>query len=72
MKSLRRVSAPSFGPTSQATPRLSEGPGPGDGYIDADDPEGKEWAASTGRAAAQNLVGVARALAAEPLPAPPD
>ena len=56
----------------QAWTYWNKGPGPGDGYIDADDPEGKEWAASTGRAAAQNLVSVARALAAEPMPAPPE
>lgn len=57
---------------AQAWTYWNKGPGPGDGYLDADDPEGKEWAASTGRAAAQNLVSVARALAAEPMPAPPE
>ena len=49
----------------------NKGPGPGDDYLDADDDDGKQWAASTGRAAAQNLVGVARALADRPLTAPP-
>ncbi len=55
----------------QAWTYWNKGPGPGDGYLEADDEEGKEWAASTGRAAAQNLVAVAKALAAEPIPPPP-
>jgi multimeric flavodoxin WrbA len=45
------------------------GPGPGPDYLDDD--KGHEWAASTGKAMAANLVGVAEALAASPLPAPP-
>jgi multimeric flavodoxin WrbA len=45
----------------------NRGPGPGDDYLDTD--EGNEWAESTGRAAAANLVAVARALEARPIPA---
>jgi len=47
----------------------NKGPGPGDSYLASE--EGKDWSHSTGRAAAQNLVGVARALAANPLGPPP-
>jgi multimeric flavodoxin WrbA len=45
------------------------GPGPGPSYLDTD--HAKDWSKSTGEAAAQNLVAVARALAANPIPAPP-
>jgi multimeric flavodoxin WrbA len=45
------------------------GPGPGPDYLDDD--KGHDWAASTGKAMAANLFGVATALAAHPLPAPP-
>ncbi|MDQ0585388.1 flavodoxin family protein [Streptomyces rishiriensis] len=45
------------------------GPGPGPDYLDDD--RGHDWAASTGRAMASNLVHAARALNAMPLPAPP-
>ncbi|MGW0608823.1 flavodoxin family protein [Streptomyces sp. NPDC002640] len=45
------------------------GPGPGPDYLDEE--RGHEWAHSTGRAMAANLYGVARALAANPLGAPP-
>ncbi|MFA0839595.1 MULTISPECIES: flavodoxin family protein [Streptomyces] len=45
------------------------GPGPGPDYLDDD--RGHDWAASTGRAMASNLVHAARALGAMPLPAPP-
>jgi multimeric flavodoxin WrbA len=45
----------------------NRGPGPGDSYLDTD--EGKDWSESTGRAAAANLVAVARALEARPIPA---
>ncbi|MYR43360.1 flavodoxin family protein [Streptomyces sp. SID5910] len=45
------------------------GPGPGPDYLD--DERGHDWATSTGRAMASNLVHAARALAASPLPAPP-
>ncbi|GGQ98603.1 flavodoxin family protein [Streptomyces asoensis] len=45
------------------------GPGPGADYLD--DRRGHDWAASTGRAMASNLVHAARALNAMPLPAPP-
>jgi multimeric flavodoxin WrbA len=53
----------------QAWTYWNRGPGPGDDYLDSD--AGKEWSHSTGRAAAQNLVAVARALAANPMSAPP-
>ncbi|MFF7531712.1 flavodoxin family protein [Streptomyces bobili] len=45
------------------------GPGPGPDYLD--DERGREWSHRTGRAMAANLAGVARALAARPLGAPP-
>ncbi|MEU0786939.1 flavodoxin family protein [Streptomyces sp. NPDC006173] len=45
------------------------GPGPGPNYLDED--RGHDWAASTGRAMASNLIHAARALAENPLPAPP-
>ena len=45
------------------------GPGPGPDYLDDD--KGHDWAASTGKAMAANLFGVATALAAHPLAAPP-
>ncbi|MFF9188833.1 flavodoxin family protein [Streptomyces rochei] len=45
------------------------GPGPGPDYLDDD--RGHDWAASTGRAMASNLIHAARALSAMPLPAPP-
>jgi multimeric flavodoxin WrbA len=45
------------------------GPGPGPDYLD--DENGHDWAASTGKAMAANLVGVAEALAAKPLSPPP-
>ncbi|MFI5967383.1 flavodoxin family protein [Streptomyces asoensis] len=45
------------------------GPGPGPDYLD--DRRGHDWAASTGRVMASNLVHAARALNAMPLPAPP-
>lgn len=44
----------------------NRGPGPGPSYGDTD--EGHDWAASTARLAAGNLVAVARALAATPIP----
>ena len=53
----------------QAFTYWNKGPGPGDEYLDTD--EGHDWSAKTARAAAQNLVGVARALTSEPLGAPP-
>jgi multimeric flavodoxin WrbA len=46
----------------------NRGPGPGDDYLDSD--EGKDWSHSTGRAAAGNLVAVARALAGKPMGPP--
>ncbi|MBZ6227161.1 flavodoxin family protein [Streptomyces olivaceus] len=45
------------------------GPGPGPDFLD--DERGHDWALSTGRAMASNLVHAARALDAIPLPAPP-
>ena len=47
----------------------NRGPGPGDDYLDAT--QGHPWSKSTGEAAASNLVAAARALAANPIPAPP-
>lgn len=44
----------------------NKGPGPGPSYSDTD--EGHEWSASTAQLAAGNLVAVARALAANPIP----
>ena len=52
----------------QAWTYWNRGPGPGDDYLDSD--AGKEWAHSTGRSAASNLLAAARALAANPIPAP--
>lgn len=52
----------------QAWTYWNQGPGPGPEYADTD--HGHDWSASTGRAMAGNLVAVARALAAHPIPAP--
>ncbi|VTR77949.1 flavodoxin family protein [Cellulomonas hominis] len=52
----------------QAWTYWNRGPGPGPSYSETD--EGHEWSHATGRAMAQNLVGVARALAAVPLGPP--
>ncbi len=48
----------------------NHGPGPGPSYTETE--EGHDWSASTGRAMAQNLALVARALAERPLEPPPD
>jgi multimeric flavodoxin WrbA len=53
----------------QAWTYWNKGPGPGEDYSETD--EGHEWSHSTGRAAAANLLGVARALESKPIPAPP-
>ena len=53
----------------QAWTYWNRGPGPGPSYTDTD--EGHDWAASTGKAMASNLVAVAKALEANPVPAPP-
>jgi multimeric flavodoxin WrbA len=53
----------------QAWTYWNRGPGPGDDYLDNE--EGHEWSHSTGEAAAANLHAAARALAANPIPAPP-
>jgi multimeric flavodoxin WrbA len=53
----------------QAWTYWNKGPGPGEDYSETE--EGHEWSHSTGRAAAANLLAVARALEAEPIPAPP-
>ncbi len=55
----------------QAWTYWNKGPGPGDSYLDSDDEEGKEWSHTTGKAAAQNLFTVARALEAGAMQAPP-
>jgi multimeric flavodoxin WrbA len=52
----------------QAWTYWNKGPGPGPSYTETD--EGHDWSASTGQAAAGNLVAVARALQATPMPAP--
>ena len=53
----------------QAWTYWNKGPGPGDEvYLTADD---TEWTDRTGRTAAQNILAVARALRASPIPAPP-
>jgi multimeric flavodoxin WrbA len=52
----------------QAWTYWNKGPGPGPSYTETD--EGHEWSASTGEAAAGNLVAVARALQATPMPPP--
>lgn len=51
----------------QAWTYWNRGPGPGTSYLQTD--EGHEWSESTGRAMANNLVAVARALQANPIPA---
>jgi multimeric flavodoxin WrbA len=48
----------------------NKGPGPGPSYDETG--HGHDWSAKTGRAMASNLVAVAKALAANPVPAPPD
>jgi multimeric flavodoxin WrbA len=53
----------------QAWTYWNKGPGPGEDYSETE--EGHEWSHSTGRAAAANLVAVARALEGKPIPAPP-
>jgi multimeric flavodoxin WrbA len=53
----------------QAWTYWNKGPGPGPSYLETD--EGHEWSRTTGLAAAQNLVSAARALQAQPIPAPP-
>lgn len=53
----------------QAWTYWNQGPGPGPSYLEAE--QGRDWSASTGRAMASNLVAVAKALAANPVPAPP-
>jgi multimeric flavodoxin WrbA len=54
----------------QAWTYWNRGPGPGDSYLDAGEDQGKDWSHSTGRAAAGNLVAVARALAERPMGPP--
>lgn len=53
----------------QAWTYWNKGPGPGEDYSETE--EGREWSHSTGRAAAANLLAAARALEANPIPAPP-
>ncbi|MFD8373505.1 hypothetical protein ACFV2Z_22465 [Streptomyces sp. NPDC059688] len=55
--------------SGQAWTYWHPGPGPSPDYLDNN--RGHDWAASTGRAMASNLVHAARALNAMPLPAPP-
>jgi len=51
----------------QAWTYWNRGPGPGVDYLDTD--QGHDWAETTGRTAAHNLVAVARALSERPIPA---
>jgi multimeric flavodoxin WrbA len=53
----------------QAWTYWNKGPGPGKDYLEMT--EGHPWSESTGRAAASNLLAAARALEANPIPAPP-
>jgi multimeric flavodoxin WrbA len=53
----------------QAWTYWNKGPGPGPSYNETG--EGHDWSAKTGRAMASNLVAVAKALAATPVPVPP-
>jgi multimeric flavodoxin WrbA len=52
----------------QAWTYWNMGPGPGPSYLDTDHKH--DWSKTTGETAAQNLLAAARALAAQPLPAP--
>jgi multimeric flavodoxin WrbA len=52
----------------QAWTYWNRGPGPGEDY--SENSEGHEWSHETGKTAAANLVAAARALAANPIPAP--
>jgi len=52
----------------QAWTYWNKGPGPGEDYSETE--EGHEWSHSTGRTAAANLLAAARALSANPIPAP--
>jgi multimeric flavodoxin WrbA len=54
----------------QAWTYWNRGPGPGPSYAETD--EGHEWSHRTGEAMAANLVAVAGALAANPIPVPPN
>ncbi|MCE3265837.1 MAG: hypothetical protein K0S15_546 [Solirubrobacterales bacterium] len=53
----------------QAWTYWNKGPGPGEDFLN--DEEGHDWSASTAKAAASNLLAVARALQANPVPPPP-
>lgn len=53
---------------AQAWTYWNMGPGPGPDYTETD--HGHEWSAMTGRNAARNLIAVAKALSANPLPVP--
>jgi multimeric flavodoxin WrbA len=53
----------------QAWTYWNKGPGPGDDYLD--DEDGHDWSATTGKAAASNLLAVAKALTENPVPPPP-
>ncbi len=53
----------------QAFTYWNKGPGPGDDYLDTK--HGHPYSETTGKAAASNILAVAKALAANPVPAPP-
>ncbi|MDQ3435644.1 MAG: flavodoxin family protein [Actinomycetota bacterium] len=56
----------------QAWTYWNKGPGPGPSYLESEGDDGKDWSHETGRAAASNLVAVATALRARPIPPPPE
>ena len=53
----------------QAFTYWNKGPGPGDDYLDTK--HGHPYSETTGKAAASNILAVAKALQANPVPAPP-
>ncbi len=55
---------------AQAWTYWNMGPGPGPSYLETD--HGHDWSKSTGEAAAANLIAVAKALKARPIPKPPN
>jgi hypothetical protein len=64
-----RVARSDEGIDAEALARGNKGPGPGEEeWLTTSE---REWTVTTGKTAAQNIVAVARALAASPIPAPP-
>jgi multimeric flavodoxin WrbA len=56
----------------QAWTYWNKGPGPGPSYLESEGDDGRDWSHKTARAAASNLVAVAGALRASPIPPPPE